>query len=234
MTYHPKWMLKNVYDTDEDNVIDWKALQLAGVRQEVLQNFTDPKILIATSSMNEVLNSADLVEVQAGNISSDSQELTIVGGTSSTKGHSWVYWNLPVDASKVYIKARLNNVNVSVITIELCNGDASTFSNPPNFYSLQLYPSGSTNDYALKKVVNDVWSTLGYEAVDLNYNTYYKIEFYWDNSGTLKGWRDDSLKINVNNTAISPIRAVRFRVYDNSTSEAQSGKLKGEVIIIYE
>jgi len=235
MTYHPKWMLKNVYDTDEDNVIDWKASRLAGVRQEVLQNFSDPKVLIATSSMNEVLNSADLVEAVAGNISSNSQELTIIGGSDSAAGKSWMYWNLPTSATKVYLILRVNPVySVNYRTdIHLCNADGSTEINPPDYYFVRFNLSNSAQDFLCGKYISGTQTQQAIESVDLSANTYYLVEFYWK-YGTYKVWRDNTLKFTISDTDISSILAVRLYVYDISTSQALLSKFKGNIVIIYE
>ncbi|MBW2674580.1 MAG: hypothetical protein JRD89_14415, partial [Deltaproteobacteria bacterium] len=109
-------MVHNLGDS-RTYVWDGSAWQLFGftriphVRSEVLAQFTDPKLLICTSSMNEVYNSADKVEYQAGNITANSQELTIVGGSSTEAGNSFIYWNLPYAVKKLYIRSSLNSVN---------------------------------------------------------------------------------------------------------------------------
>lgn len=228
MTYHPKWMLKNVYDTDEDNVIDWKALQVIGVRQSVLQNFSNPKVLIATSSMNEVLNSADLNEAQAGNIYSDSQELTIIGGTTSANGASWVYWDLPINASKIYTKAYLKHVEfASDESISIDYGDVGN----NYWYQLKII-NLTTLDFNIRKIYGG-GSNIAEEAVDLSADTWYLVEFYWE-VGNLKAWRDNVKKFDVNDSDITQINEVRINVWDASGGAQHKGKVKGDVIIIYE
>jgi len=236
------------YDSDVDGVfdlaaipvLDWTKLQFFGVRQEILSKFSDPKILIATSSMNLLLASADKVEAASGNISATSQELTIIGGSSSAAGNSWVYWNLPEAATKVYAVAQLKSVNAPIIEIDFADGDGSTRKNPPDFYRITIEIPKATQDSKLDKNVAGTWTTLAYEAVDLSYDTYYNVEFYFEGDGAgnnnLKAWRDGVLKIDISDSEpdIPSILSVRINVYDASTSAAQSGKVKGPVVIIYE
>jgi len=205
--------------------------ELIGIRQEVLDLFNEPKLLLRTSNMNALLG--DIVEAQAGNVSSDSEELTIIGGTSSATGTSWMYWNLPVDASRVYAKVYINSVDAQDVIVQFCNADASTWKNPPDFYGIYLTIGQSAGDLRFLKNISGSATQIAAESVDLSYNTYYLIEFYWE-YGVQKVWRDNSLKFNLTDTDISSIRAVRLVAVDGSTSEAQSGKFKGEVIIIYE
>jgi len=228
MTYIP--VVDNV-----DKVDGFHSGQLLfGVRQEVLDLFEDPKVLINTCSMNYVRKSADKAEASAGNISSNSKELTIIGGTASTKDNSWVYWNLPTDASRVYTKVHMLVVSNGYTTIDYCDADGSTYDNPPNTYLVWLQPQNATKDFGMQKRLSGTNYDLGSEGIDLSANTYYLVEYYWDDSGKLKVWRDNVLKFDITDTAISPIRSVRFRMRDNSTSEALKGKFKGPVIIIYE
>ncbi|MHC1623676.1 MAG: hypothetical protein ACXQTR_03705 [Candidatus Methanospirareceae archaeon] len=224
-----------VLDLARIPILDWSKLQFFGVRQEVLARFSDPKILIATSSMNLLLASADKVEYASGNITANSQELTIIGGTSTESGQSWVYWNLPYPATKVYVRVLMNLVDAGAMTIDLTNGDGSTLLNPPDLYQVSISVPQATADFRLIKNVGGEGTVIASEAVDLAYNTYYDIEFYTDRStGLLETWRDGVKKFSVTDTDISSIASVRLRVYDGSTSEAQSGKYKGPVVIIYE
>jgi len=205
------------------------------VRSEVLAQFTDPKLLICTSSMNEVLNSADKVEYQAGNITANSQELTIVGGSASTGGDSWVYWNLPDTATKAYARLQMNDVNAELLSLDFCNADASTSVNPPDFYNVCYRGLPAPFDFRLEKSVGGSTTLLGVQAAVMDADTYYELEFYVDTvAQALEVWRDNAKIFSVSDTDISQIAAVRVRCYDSSTSEAQSGKFKGPLVVIYE
>jgi len=205
------------------------------VRQSVLAQFSDPKLLICTSSMNEVYYSADKVEHTAGNITSNSQELTIVGGSATAEGHSWVYWNLPETATRAYIRVQMNSVNAASLMLEACDSDASLLDNPPDRYYIALEVPSTGQDLKLKKGVGGIKTTLAYESVDLSYNTYYDLELCVDVAAhTLEAWRDGAKKFEVSDSDITQIASVRMRMFDDSTSEAQSGKLKGPLVVIYE
>jgi len=228
------------YDDDLDGALDWKALRFPGVRQSVLAEFTDPRILIATSSMLEVCNSADKVEHAAGNISATSKELTIVGGTSSEAGDSWIYWNLPNPATKVYVHAFMACEDGGDFAIEFCDGDGSTLANPPDRFYILLNIAWSTKDFQLWKAVGDTATDIASEAVDLTSLEYYEVEAYFDGDGegnwAIKVWRDGVLKFDLTHSEaeIPSIHSIRFRKHDPSTSAAIKGLIKGHVVIIYE
>ncbi len=234
--------LNIAYDSDLQQIIDYNKLQLFGIRKEVLKEFTSPKVLLITSSMNLALVSADIVEAAAGNISATSQELTIIGGTSTSSGHSWVYWDLPEPATKVYVKVSMNSVDAANTTIDL---GASSFSATPydavDQYRIFLAIGNAAADFRTSKVVAGTSTILTTESVDLNYNTYYLVEtlFVGDGAGNnrIKVWRDGILKFDFTDTetAISSIQSIRFLTYDSSTTAAQSSKFKGDpLVIIYE
>jgi len=223
------------YDDDLNGVLDWRVMQFPGVRQEILAEFSDPKILIITSSMLDVFNSADKVEHTAGNISADSQELEIVGGSASADGQSWIYWDLPIDAEKVYVRAQLNSVNCYIIAIDICSSSGATFCGPPDFFAVSLSP-----DSTYKMFIADyIGQCNGYiyatDDTPLSHNTFYEIEVYY-NWGTVKYYRDGNYINSYTNTSTgsTPARCVRIRVHDSSTAEAQSGKVRGSLVIIYE
>ena len=230
--------LNKAYDSDLDGVIDWKVLQFFGVRQEILAKFTDPKLLIATSSMLALLNSADKAGSNTGGISATSQELTITGGTSTASGSTWIYFELPDPASKVYTIAKLNSVNCQDIDIDYFYGDPTTSpgSTSDYRYSAYIVVPASASDFKVCKVVGGTTTVLASESVDLSNNTYYTVEFYCDVNNEILAYRDGVLKFNVSPdpTNIPEIDAVRLRVFDISTTTAQSGKFKGIVVIIYE
>jgi len=227
------------YDDDLDGVLDWKALRFPGIRQSVLAEFTDPKILIVTSSMLDVYNSADKVEHTAGNISADSKELTIVGGSDTEAGNSWVYWNLPEDATKVYVKVKMTcNSGSGEALVDLCDANGGTLSNPPDFYELlmQQMPTETTAGwFRLNKVVGGSRSELANEDITVLTGTFVTAEIFCD-IDTVKVWRDNELKFNVagDNANIPSIKSVRLRCNDKDTAEARSAIFKGMVIIVYE
>jgi len=221
-------------------VLDYSKLQFPGVRQSILAKFTNPKILIATSSALLLLNSVDKVEAASGNITATSQELTIVGGTATASGKSWIYWNLPQGATKLYLNTNLNVVNADGMAITLCNGDGSTWVNPPDFFGIYITPPNSAADFQLGKNVSGTFTLIAQENVDLSYDTYYNVEAYFEGDGSgnwnINVWRDDVLKFNATQSvaSIANIQAVRICTVDSSTTAAQSGKVKGMVVIIYE
>jgi len=222
------------YDNDLNNILDWKSLQYFGVRREILAEFENPQVLINTSSMLKVYNACDRVEYAAGNISANSKELTIVGGTSTEPGNSWVYWNLPKAANKVYVRATLNAIDHDII-IDLCNGDGSTLSNPPDFYSLELVPETFIDrDLQLTKTIAGTRTIIDDPLISLSRNKYYTLEFYCAIGSVQKSWLDGSIVNEGGDTEITSIWSVRFRVYDNSDTTAQTSKVKGPVVIIYE
>jgi hypothetical protein len=214
--------------------------EFPGVRREVLMKFTDPKILIATSSMKLLLTSADIVEAVAGNITSTSQELTIVGGSATAAGNSWIYWNLPKATTKVYVRALVADESGGYTTLNLCDADASTLVNPPDYYSITIKTDNVAEDFLLAKNVAGTDTVIATEAVDLVSLQYYEVECYFEGDGTgnwvIKAWRDEELKFNLSHSeaGIPSIASVRFRKYDSSTTAALKGLIKGQVVIIYE
>jgi len=225
------------YDNDLDGILDWRSLQYFGVRQEILAEFENPQVLINTSSMLKVYNSCDRIEYAAGNISATSRELTIVGGTSSDTGRSWIYWNLPEAAKGVYFRLQMNSVNAGRMEAHFCDADASTAVNPPDFYSI-IMVSGA--DLYLEKTVGGSGTTLDSKSGVLAYDTYFDFELYFggdgDGNNRVIVWMDGSKVFDVSDTeaGIPTIQAVRILVDDNSTSEEQSGKVKGLVVVVYE
>jgi len=231
------WEGYNIYDiaTLQCNILNTKDIIRLGIKREVLREFDDPKVLICTSSMNEVLNSADKVEYQPENITANSQELSIVGGSATEKGISWIYWNLPYSVKKCYIKGRMCNVNAQFISFDFCDADGSTYDNPPNWYRIDINVSKTNHDFEIYKSVSGSISEVSYEAVDLAYDTLYDVEFYADlYSGNLKAWRNGIQKFNVYDGNIKEIVSVRMLVTDDSTSEVQQGKFRGPLVVIYE
>jgi len=223
-------------------VLDWTKLQFPGVRQEILAKFSDPKILIATSSMLLLLNSAEKVEAASGNISATSQDLEIAGGTSTKEGRSWIYWNLPKTTTRVYVRLFLADEGNALWggAIQLCDDDGSTFANPPDMYNLGLQVARSAEDFLLQKNVGGTWTDLVKESVDLTANQFYDIELYFEGDGAgkncLKAWRDGVLKFDYSDTEteIPSIASVRIMCSDNSTTTTEIIHIRGAFIVIYE
>lgn len=219
-------------------VLDWTKLQFFGIRQEILAKFTNPKLLIATSSMLALLNSAEKVEAAAGNISATSKELTIVGGTATAAGKSWIYLNLPEPATKVYVSIMAaDDGNDYTTLICLMQSDGSLPFDDVNAYGYMtgFNLSQVANDFKLWKTVGGTATLLAAEAVDLTANQYYHIEFYTD-INTVQVWRDGVLKFNVagDTTNITQINSVQLMCNDGSTTAAKTSKFKGMVVIVYE
>jgi len=227
-----------LYDEDTNGSIEISKLNLIGIKNRFLKNFTNPEILIATSSMKHLLNSADKHEYAAGNITATTKELTIIGGDSSTATYSWIYFDLYFPAHKAYIKANLNAYNCRFISIDICDDLGSNLSNPPDFYEIRLVPSAQLSDLMLIKTVGGSSDLLATEAVDLLQAHYYLIEIYIEIAETnhLEIYRDKELALAYEESElnISQILSFRIRVYDASTSEAQAGKVCAPVVIIYE
>jgi len=218
-------------------------LKLLGVRPEVLDYFEEPKLLVSELSMERLLQSATGIEEAAsGNVSADKGILTIIGGTSTKKGKSWVYWNLPESATKFYIKCKLADDDVPYgIGIHFCNDDGGVgWANPPDFFIVDINVAKSAEDFELGKVVGGTYTRFSYESVDLSANQFYRVEVYIEGDGdgnwNFKTWRDGTLKFDESHTetAIKTIESVRFGVNDNSTTAAATGKVMGQVVMIYE
>jgi len=221
-------------------VLDWSKLQFPGVRQEILQYFDNPKILIATSSMLELLNSAEKAGANTSGISATSKELTIPGGTSTASGNTWVYISFPYNVTKVYYCVRLCSVNAVWVTTEAFAGSDPTVSpgsTGDTEYHISLHIPATAQDFIITKVINGTATILGYESTDLSYNTYYNIEVLISNPDSIiKVWRDGALKFNLtpDTTNLPSFTAFRIRVVDLSTTTAQQGKVTGPIVIIYE
>jgi hypothetical protein len=212
---------------------------IPGIRAEVLNKFTAPRLLISSSSMLDIMNSAEKVEAVAGNITATSQEMTIIGGSATATGDSWVYWNLPISATKVYVRAKLMVPTGSKSgSIDLCeqSGDLARFAAGLDFYEIRLQPENATQDLQLVKWLGATGSIVAYEAVDLSYDTFYDYEVYIDMNNAWI-WRDGVLKINgvaIDPTNIPSISSIALRCHDGSTAAAQEAHFRGQVVIIYE
>jgi len=218
-------------------VLDWTKLQFFGVRQEILAEFSDPKLVIATTSMLQLLNSSEKVEAASGNITATSKELTIVGGTATASGRSWVFFDLPDPASKIYIRSKMNSVNAQATYIAFAQSAGNIAWGNTSFYG---YAAGlviplATADFKLWKCIGGTTSILASEAVDLSNNVYYDVEIYCD-LNTIKVWRDGVLKFDAigDTTNVTEINSIQFACYDALTTATQTSKYKGVVVIIYE
>ena len=103
-------------------------------------------------------------------------------------------WALdPAPQKAVYIKA---NVRFTKI---LCIGVSDDTLN--NRYRILIDIGLSAADFKLNKVVNGTGTDLATEAVDLEADTFYLVEFLWDmEHGLLTVWRDGALKFHVIDT----------------------------------
>jgi len=217
-------------------IMDWSKLQFFNVRQDILAKFSNPKLLIATSSMLQLLNSAE--KVVAGSISATTKELTIIGGSSTATGRSFVGWNLPSKASKVYISGFHNSINATHTIFDLLDAPYNVARGGSSDYNYHVltHIGATASDLQLRKTVGGTTTTLATEGVDLAYDTWYSIEFYVDVINEVKVWRDGVLKFNIapDTANIPEIESVAIRTEDTSTTVAQTGKYKGQVVIIYE
>jgi len=185
--------------------------------------------------MNSVYYSADKIEAQAGNISSTSQVLTVNGGTATSQDSSWVYYNLPDAATKVYARAQMLASANGIAYIEMCDGSSATLQNPPNRYEVSIVPYSGANELRLYKSISGAYSEIAHEDVDLNIDTYYTGEAFFDVSEhTLEVWRDGVKKFDASDSDITSIQSVRLRCYDNSATSLQYAKFKGPLVVIYE
>ncbi len=231
-----KWRkswLKNLimveYDSDLDGVLDRASIpSLFGVRNEVLGKFSDPKVLILTSSMKSLLNSGEVM----GNITANTQTMTFTGWSSSPTLSSWLYWDLPLSATKVYAKATIRT-NREYTCIEFCDASGSTESNPPDSYQLRL----SDQAWAYLDLVKNVGgneTTLKSENTGISKVNYITLEAFCD-INTFSTWvngADKWLDVPIDPSAIPSIESVRLRYRPSLVDDA--AYLRGDVVIVYE
>jgi len=213
-------------------IVPWSKLNFFGVRQEVLAEFSEPKLLLVTSNMNAL--DGDKVEYAAGNVSSTSEELTVVGGTATSGGDSWMYWDLPKSTQRLYVRALMQALNGGLPVFNLQPTSGSALGDRYNVYIDVLKAAG---DFRLAKVIAGVGTSLAVEGIDLTTGTYYDVEFYYYSDGVtafIKVWRDGILKFDVTDTDITSLFSVGLRCYDESTAAAWSAKFKGQIVVIYE
>jgi len=107
---------------------------------------------------------------------------------------------------RFYIRAMLRSDNlVGLILRRSDNG---------NIYLLHLPIINTTKDFEISKRIAGSWTSLAGEAIDLNADEFYEIEFCVDTeNGRLYAFRDSMLKLVVSDTAIASFDQVGFRVY---------------------
>jgi len=224
-------------DVDVIPELDWTKQKFLGVRQEVLKKFSNPQILIATSNM-KLVELGDKRESVSGNISATSKELTIIGGSETATGRSWVFFDLPTSANKLYVRASMNSVNATSLFVAFSEASGLVDIDNVNFdgYYLNLALIFDAEDFRIEKRVGGVNTTIAIESVDLTYDTYYVCEFFSD-IDNLWAWRDNSLifdTISGDPSVIEEFNSIQLTTHDNSTTVAQKGRFKGPIVIIYE
>lgn len=236
------------YDANLDGIIDLASipsipknkllsrdvleLLSGGAGSGLLSYFSDsPNVVFIGFDMEELLASASgISEIAEGNVSATKEELTIVGGTSTATGTSEIYWDLG-NISRVYVRVAMQSVNARYVAIRYGKIGGTYVS------ELRLEVPATTADFYL-------WRSgivLASEAVDLSYGTYHDIEYayiYFDAEGNNINrhivYRDGVKKFDVLASIEIANFRVAFKVYDDSTTTAQSGKFKGLVVIVYE
>jgi len=181
------------------------------------------------------------VEFVAGNITQDLDKMEIIGGSATSSGYSWMYWDLPSAVTSAYVRVRMKEVNSYAMNIAFCDGSGATLVNPPNLYYLELeVVAGKTDDVRLVKAISGVGTRLAYESVDLVVEKYYDFEFFFEGDGAgsnrLMAWRNGDLVINFSETepGFASILSVRFFVSDDSATIAKRGHFSRPFIILTE
>jgi len=215
------WRIAHAFletDTIKDMVLD--ALS-------VIDNFTDCLIVTDFTKFTEDGIGESLQSGDTYTIDKIPSEMKIILTTSSTSGgrRIWVYKNLPSSVSAIWISCRMM-ADDEYARIDVTDADPSTYSNPPDFYTLMFEIIASSNDTQLRKRVSDTWTHLADEAVDLTAGTYYKVGFYIDvANGVQKVWRDSdpldatSPTLSATDTDITNIIGYRFTTETGSTSK---------------
>jgi len=181
------------------------------------------------------------VEFATGNITQDLDKMRIVGGSPTRMGNSWMFWDLPSNVTKVYVRVRFyTEPSQGSIAIDLCNASGATIGNPPDYYNVHISIQNTAKDFLLGKNVGGVWTGLDYEPYDLSVETWYDIEVYLEGDGAGSNkiivWRDGYEKFNYSETEpnVPSIASIRFRVWDNSTSIAEACRFGKPFIILTE
>jgi len=179
------------------------------------------------------------VESVTGNVSQDIDRLRIIGGSSTSGGNSWMYWNFTPAVGEIYVRVKVMEVSSWGIYVEFANDDGSIgVVNPPDLYYFELATSGSANDVRLYKNIAGTGTLLAYETVDLSIDKYYDFELYYEGDGTgnnrIIAWRDGYLVGDVSDTepAFPAISSIRLRVVDVSNTSIQEGCYSKPFIIL--
>jgi len=124
----------------------------------------------------------------------------------ATKGTFHCVTSLGAYFKRFYIRAMLRcDQFMGIILRRSDNG---------NLYLLEIIITATMSDFRLQKRVAGVWTTIASEAIDLNADEFYELEFCVDTeNGRLYAFRDGVLKFVVSDTAIGSFDQVGFRVY---------------------
>jgi len=203
--------------------------------------FSRPKladILVGTNDPRDL--DGLIVETVAGNITRDLDKMEIIGGSATTTGHSWMYWDLVSSVTKVFLRVRMKQVDSRYAYLEVCDASGATLVNPPNLYYLELVTALGSADLRLGKNIAGSGVILAQESVDLDPNKFYNTEFYYEGNGTgsnkIMIWRDGDLAIEISETETGflSVASIRYRAYDNSTTVAQKGHYSRPFVILTE
>jgi len=196
--------------------------------KNAVQMTNDPEMLDGTKK-----------EYVAGNITTDKNKMEVKGGSSTSKGWSWMYWDITA-TTELYVRARLKSIDCWTTMIQLCDASGATTANPPDFYDVHLHVEGVNKDFKLSKTVSGVYYDLMWESIDLSFGEWYDVELYFKGDGagsnTLMVWRDGILKFNFSETEteILNIQSVRFVVSDNNEAAFEKGHFGKPFIILYQ
>jgi len=161
--------------------------------------------------------------------------------TDSTTGwrKAWMYVNFATEVKKFFVST-IFVAGEKLELIDVCDADASTYDNPPNWYFVDIYPPASTADFKIIKRVGGTSTVLAEEAVDLTAGTAYKVAFYVDvENGIQKAWREadptdfNSPTLSATDTEITTIASWRFHVETDNTSVTETYKWKVPLIVAW-
>jgi len=210
-----------------------------GVHPSLFLQLTNPEFTFLGTNQNDL--DGEIGTYGAGipaNVSTTTKELTIIGGSATAAGNTWLYWHFPNPCRRCLISVDILSINAAVVAVEFSDGDASGFFNPPDLYQAILFIPKTAEDFFIRKQIGATGTTLAIENVDLNYGTYYRVDALLEcingDERRLVIFRDGVIKFDYVETepAFPYIYGVRVRVGDDSTLEAQSGKFKIRLIAI--
>jgi len=144
-----------------------------------------------------------IVESEAGDsVSLDAFRIRLSKGGISGELH--YVTELGAYFKRIYIRAMVRCDQILGIILRR--------SDNGNIYLLELYITATTLDFRLFKRIAGSWTVLASEAIDLNADEFYELEFCVDTeNGRLYAFRDGVLKFVVSDTAIASIDQVGFR-----------------------